>query len=293
MMSTTRNRFLVIYLFSLLGLMGAFSPAASARTVVFIHGLLENSMSWQQSGITAILRQSPHQWANGGHYFWTPYGIRQTLTTHTIPATVDAYYAVNLPSKSAIIRQSQVLDAYLRAIYTQRQQPVILVAHSAGGLVARYWLVANQYRRDALPVAGLMTIATPHLGTPLAKYARLGTFFLSPLTFMGIDRYRHISPILRDVRPEKDNPLLAWLNHQPHPQIAYAAIIRQNQLSAIQQSMGQTMDVLIPPYRQDMNHVYALRGRGQGQVVSLKRNREHGLTWADGWDILHWLRQFK
>ncbi|MGV6808781.1 MAG: lipase family alpha/beta hydrolase [bacterium] len=289
MINVKTRRYLVIYVFSLIGVIGLVSSPVSAKTVVFIHGLLSHSMSWQQSGITTVLQQAPHSWANGGHYIWTPYGIRQTPTTHTIPATVNAYYAVNLPDKSAIIRQSQVLEMYLRAIYAQRQQPLILVAHSAGGLVARYWLVSNQYRRNALPVAGLMTIATPHLGTPLAKYARLGNRLMSPMTPKIMKRYRYLSPILRDVRPEKNNPLLAWLNHQPHPNIAYAAIIRQNQLSAILQSMGQTMDKLIPPYRQDMNHVYALRG----QAVSLRRNRGHGLTKADGWDILHWLRQFK
>lgn len=279
---TTSRRF-AIYLLSLMGfLMSVLPNGASAKTVVFIHGLMEDSMSWQQSGVTRALHTKA--WVNGGHYFLTPNGV--TRPTHTIPTTVNAYYAVNLPDKSAIIRQSQVLDLYLNDIYTKRKQPLLLVAHSAGGLVARYWLVIQQYKSKPVPVAGLMTIATPHLGTPLAKYARLGSRF-TPDSFF--DRYSNLSPILRDLRPEKDNRLLAWLNHQPHPMIAYAAIIRRNKLSCLQKSMGRTMDMIVPPYRQDMNNVYALRGR----AMTLRRNRGHDLVWADGWDILNWLRQFK
>lgn len=279
----TASRRFAIYLLSLIGfLMSVLPNGASAKTVVFIHGLMGDSMSWQQSGVTRALHTKA--WVNGGHYFLTPNGV--TRTTHAIPTTVNAYYAVNLPDKSAIIRQSQVLDLYLHDIYTKRKQPLLLVAHSAGGLVARYWLVTQQYKVKPVPVAGLMTIATPHLGTPLAKYARLGSRFTPDLFF---DRYRNLSPILRDLRSEKDNKLLAWLNHQPHPMIAYAAIIRRNKLSYLQRSMGRTMDRLIPPYRQNMNNVYALRGR----AVTLRRNRGHGLTGADGWDILNWLRQFR
>jgi pimeloyl-ACP methyl ester carboxylesterase len=44
--------------------------------------------------------------------------------------------------------------------------PLLVVAHSLGGLVARRWL----QQRGATGVAGLLTVGTPHAGTRLARW---------------------------------------------------------------------------------------------------------------------------
>src|SRR5690606_27407062 len=54
---------------------------------------------------------------------------------------------------------------------------IIVIAHSMGGLVARYSLNYNQQFRSS--VGGLVTLATPHFGSPLADpswaYAELNS----------------------------------------------------------------------------------------------------------------------
>jgi triacylglycerol lipase len=52
------------------------------------------------------------------------------------------------------------------ATWCAGQGPLLLVAHSLGGLVARRWL----QQRGAAGVAGLLTVGTPHAGTRLARW---------------------------------------------------------------------------------------------------------------------------
>ena len=47
-----------------------------------------------------------------------------------------------------------------------------------------------------------------------------------------------------------------WLNHQPHPAIRYAAIVRSG-------DQAESMDFIVPEYSQDMNHVYAIKDRAE------------------------------
>ena len=65
--------------------------------------------------------------------------------------------------------------------------PVIIVAHSMGGLVARFMLECGKY--DVEPwfarIRQLVCIAVPHLGAPLALFRLLGQEGISGLLFPG------------------------------------------------------------------------------------------------------------
>ncbi len=75
------------------------------------------------------------------------------------------------PVFGAIDAMVPQLDAAVARIQRETGEPPLIVAHSMGGLVVRTWLRAH--RADAR-VSGVITIATPHHGTWLARLA-LGT----------------------------------------------------------------------------------------------------------------------
>lgn len=251
----------------------------SAKTLVFIHGFLGNADNWQESQVTLPLDYTA--WVNAGVYHYTPYGV--SMTNISPLSGRNVYYAVNLPSKAGIVEQGQWLNQQLSTIYATRQEPLILVGHSVGGLVARYWLVTQNH----VPIQALVTIATPHLGTPHADIAyRLSKPFASSVArFLPIDVPEQL---LRDIRPENQgqasNHFLFWLNRQKHPDIAYLSIIRRNNVNAFSNYTKRNFDLVVPPYSQNMNYVYALRGRSQ--VVL--QDQDHFLNPQDGL----WLAQF-
>ena len=76
--------------------------------------------------------------------------------------------------------------------------------------------------------------------------------------------------MLVDLLPAESGNLLAWMNMQPHPDIAYYSVIRQ-----LPNVAG---DSIVPAYSQDMNNVPALHGRSQTLLVPAG----HGLAPQDG-----------
>ncbi len=94
---------------------------------------------------------------------------------------------------------------------------VDLVGYSVGGLIARTYVVKMDRGRR---VKTLMTIATPHLGTPFANIYRYSRWF-KPLG------YDFNCPALREMSyPIDNNPFLTNLNRQNHsPKIGYISVI--------------------------------------------------------------------
>lgn len=96
--------------------------------------------------------------------FWNPWLKRLRGTGH-------AFAAVNLePVLGSIDHYSQIIDAAVRAVTHASGLPPLLVCHSMGGLAARAWL------RDfssSSRIHRVVTIATPHRGTWLARYSRI------------------------------------------------------------------------------------------------------------------------
>ena len=250
---------------------GLVSLPARADVIVLVHGYLGSARSWDDSGITTILQR--HDWQRAGVYAAGPAGVQ------LLPAPgMDAerkFYAVDLPSEAPVLVQVYQLHEILRAISkTHRNEPVVLVGHSAGGIVARTALV----RGDVGNIKALVTIASPHLGTDRAEQALDVTDIPFPLSlmtdFLGGDTYdtamRSRSLYVDLVRPQPGT-LLYWLNAQPHPDIQYFSIVR-----------GQTPagwgDAIVPAYSQDMNNVPALRGRSS--LITIPAH--HGLEPLDG-----------
>ena len=132
--------------------------------LVLVHGYLASPDSWEESGINAVL--DSQGWKRGGIFKYSPVGP-QLFEAESMDAK-NTVYVVDLPSEAPVIVQSDLLLGMLKTI-RQRQpdEPLIIVGHSAGGVVARMSLV----RAGAENVVALITIASPHVGTTRAEQA--------------------------------------------------------------------------------------------------------------------------
>ncbi len=248
---------------------------ARADVTVLIHGWAANADTWLHSGVLPVLES--HGWRQAGTVTATPNGISH----FPAPAQAggNAIYRVHLPAEAPLQIQAAHLYAELQYIRERHPvEPLSLVGHSAGGLVARLVVV----RPEAPRVDTLVTIATPNLGTDRAitglNVADSKPFFCPGpgIDFLknvfGGDKYRylkHSRGALVDMTPAAPGTLIGWLNQQPHPDITYHAIVRQ---------ITAYGDELVPAFSQDLNQVPPLRGRARVHVT----HAGHGLNPADG-----------
>jgi pimeloyl-ACP methyl ester carboxylesterase len=251
--------------------LGAFG-AAAADVLVLVHGYLGSAQSWAESGVLDRLQRRGYRPV--GIYGYGPQGVLYQALGE--PSADRPVYAVNLPSQAPVVVQADWLASYLRKIQQRHpDEPINLAAHSAGGVVARMTLV----RHGALDVAHLITIASPHLGTGRAVQALEATDDSGMFGFVkrwlvrqatGDALYgtlRFSRGLLLDLTPPVPGNMLFWLNGQPHPDIAYTAIMRVG-------TIYMPGDHVVPPVSQDLNRVPALAGRArtysmaQGHLLS-------------------------
>ncbi len=230
-----------------------------ADVLILVHGWRSNADSWVTSGVQAVLVENG--WQDAGMTVMHPDGVR-LLQQH--PSTErNKLYRVNLPAHLGLQAQAVYLRHqlnYLRQLH--RDERLIIAAHSAGGLVSRLVLTQqNTPRIDAL-----ITIASPHLGTPRAiegldtghskPFFCLGPGLEMFKNFVGGDDYRYLrdsDALLFDLLPARQGNIINWLNQQPHPNIFYHSIIKQLR--------GSDNDGMVPTFSQDMNNVLRLRGQ--------------------------------
>jgi len=224
---------------------------AKAETMVLIHGYFSDSIGWEESHVMQPLITD--NWRYGGNYRAYAQAVL-TPSTSGLRTQGKIFYTVDLPYDATIELQAMVLGTYLHHLYSQRKEPIILVGHSAGGVVARAYITMQ----NSKPVKALVTIATPHLGTPVAELSEVAS--KTPLNMMprmlGIKNFKHSLAVFSDLReeaPEAGN-YMYWLNHRAHPSIQYFSIVRNNKSL-------RKLDLIVPPFSQNMNNVSALRGR--------------------------------
>lgn len=252
--------------------------ALQAKTVVLIHGYLSNASIWNTSGFSQVLARNG--FLQGDTYNFNPWGM---MVPRPIARHVNAFYSVELPAQTNLQTQEGILLQYLQHLSAQRQEPLTLVGHSAGGLVARLFLLDP----NRTPVNGLITIATPHLGTPTADLAYLAGN--SPIGMMfsmaGEDTLHDSRGLLSDLKEEKQGSFLFWMNRQRHPNIHYASIVRKNEDIA----KPKQFDFIVPAASQDMNNIWSLRGRSGVAITT----NNHALSNKDGLVVLDILKQIK
>ncbi|MCB1754704.1 MAG: hypothetical protein KDJ38_04235 [Gammaproteobacteria bacterium] len=241
-------------------LLGVLAVVASvsvrADIILMVHGYQGNADDWRHSGIVARLGKAG--WQDGGVIF-------RAASSEVIFASepIEAgkiLFTAHLPSEYPLILQSQTLESYLQAIGERYpQEDIVLIGHSAGGVVARSALVRSSAR---LPVKQLITIASPHLGTQAAELGVLAAH--SPLSMiapmLGAGTLNRSGQLYKDLLPEKPGSLLFLLNRQQHPRIDYISLVRRK-------AYGLPGDLLVPEESQHLEYVYALRGLARSVVA--------------------------
>jgi hypothetical protein len=138
--------------------LAAAFPDATARPVVFVHGLCESDAAW---GIRAAER--------GGTY-----------ATRVLPAVGGTPVVLRYNTGLHVSENGERLAALLEALVAAWPVPIAaltLVGHSMGGLVIRSAGHAAGARGDRWPalVSATVSLGTPHLGAPLEQATHLAT----------------------------------------------------------------------------------------------------------------------
>jgi pimeloyl-ACP methyl ester carboxylesterase len=251
----------------------------AAEAMVLLQGYLGDGDAWRRSGVAAVLQEGG--WVDGGHLTNTPHGVRQRGWT-TLPGA-RRFYTVAIDSQAPLLLQARQLAPYLEEIRARHpNESLYLVGHSAGGVLARLYLVQH----PQLQVSALITIASPHLGTATAEAGLLAGQspfgWVAPL--FGAEGLNRSQGLYSDLAREQNGNLLYWLNRQPHPAIRYYSVVRS------ENGFFGVGDFVVPPWSQDMNNVVALRGRARTLTV----DGMHNLMPADGavlLDILRYLQR--
>ena len=224
----------------------ATTGLAAADTMVLVQGYLGSALSWRASGFAAVLDRNG--WRDSGHLSLTRAGA---IASGRSVKAGQRFFTIDLPTEAPLEMQAGMLShylAYVRARYPGEK--IVLVGHSAGGVVARLVMV----RQRARDIRALVTIASPHLGTGAAEtgldVANSPVGWIAPLFGGGtLNRSRGL---YHDLVVERPGSLLGWLNRQPHPDTRYIAIVRRNGGGSI-----------VPDWSQDLNNVAALRGKAK------------------------------
>lgn len=254
----------------------SFQTAAAA--MVLVQGYLSDGQAWRQSGVVSALLEAG--WVDGGHLVNGPQGIRRFGGSRTPAAR--RFYTVAFDSEAPLLVQERQFAPYINEIRSRHAgESLYLVGHSAGGVLARLYMVQHPEVR----ISALITFASPHLGTAsaeaglLAGQSLLG--WMAPL--FGAEDLNRSQGLYYDLAREQNGNLLYWLNRQPHPPARYFAVVRREGGFF---GMG---DLVVPPWSQDMNNVAALRGR----AVTLRVDGPHNLLPADGRLLLDILMQLQ
>ncbi|MCW2996178.1 MAG: hypothetical protein JWQ18_3673, partial [Conexibacter sp.] len=144
--------------------LAAAFPDATARPVVFVHGLMESDAAW---GIRAGER--------GGTY-----------ATRVLPEVGGTAVTIRYNSGLHVSENGRALAALLEALVDAWPVPIerlALVGHSMGGLIVRSAGHAAAAREDRWPslVDTTISLGTPHLGAPLEQAAHFATWALGTL----------------------------------------------------------------------------------------------------------------
>ncbi len=236
------------------------STCVYADVMLLVHGYLGNAASWEDSGVNSELHRKG--WVRAGMFKGSARGPQLFVTDYK--DAKNLVYVATLPSETPVMVQADVLKSMIDIIRQRHtNQKIILVGHSAGGVVARMALIRHRLQH----IKALITIASPHLGTARADQALGITTNHGPFnilkSFVGGSDYKaleHSRGLMIDLRQPQPGSLLFWLNRQPHPDIHYVSIIRSD-------NKGSVGDQYVPGPSQNMNNILALQGRSTTYIT--------------------------
>ena len=140
--------------------LGAAFPDATGHLVVLVHGLVETERCWRGS------EEGP--------------GLVEALEAHPLLTPVAIRYNSGLRVSDNGGRLADML-AEIRAAWPVPVESVSLVGHSMGGLVIRSacGIAEEAGQRWVCDVGDVVTLGTPHRGSPLEKAANVAAWALA------------------------------------------------------------------------------------------------------------------
>jgi pimeloyl-ACP methyl ester carboxylesterase len=237
-----------------------FPLSAMADILVLVHGYHSGAYAWEQSGVSSILENNG--WPRGGLYTTAGPGVSM-VPAAAVNASNKAF-TVDLPSEAPVNLQASLLAVVLADLRSRYPgEPMTLVGHSAGAIVARTVLVQG----GGGGVNRLVSIAAPNLGTERTVQALNAADVPWPFSYVadffageGYDTVRRSRHLLIDLLPATPGTFLGWLNQQPHPDIEYIAVVRGHNLR-------MSGDWMVPGMSQDLNNVHAIAGKARVMTV--------------------------
>lgn len=201
-------------------------------TVVHGYGGIEGALRRALGGDVRIDRGHPDRVDDEADVLLFPYDFRASM--EAAAAELDAQVARRL---------SHLSDA-------ERQGRVIVLAHSMGGLIARWWMGPMGRWRW---VRGLITLGTPHRGAPKALDWLVNGVRLGPKRFTGATDLIRSWPSVYELLPryqmvfDVDREVPCYPHDLPvdgFPQCAGAAFGRHRDIEAAwEDTVGRQVDV--------------------------------------------------
>ena len=131
---------------------------AAAEAMVLVQGYLGEDDPWRRSGVaTAIVRAG---WQDGGHLVDGPEGVRRNGPGNK---STKSFYTLALPTEAPLLVQARYLERYMAYVRVRHEgESLTLVGHSAGGVVARLYMVQHpKVRISALSLRHTLEPALP------------------------------------------------------------------------------------------------------------------------------------
>ena len=119
-------------------------------------------------------------------------GIDRAIAERGHPLIVTCVH----PTAGIVRRAIQLKETILRQLELMKRQKVLIIAHSMGGLDARYMITRLGMERH---VSALLTITTPHRGSPFADWClrnlgrRLGWLRIARMLGLDIDSMKDLT----------------------------------------------------------------------------------------------------
>ena len=200
--NTLTTRRVTLQVSSPSGITGNAGVTVARPPVVLVHGIWGSASSF--SNFTPLISDALFD-VNYATYDNAITGITSTTPTYSKTSSIEANslgFAYNAPS---VLAQINNFIANYRTSANVASVKADIVAHSMGGDVARTMVLLSNFLSNATfptfgagPINKLITIATPHLGTPVAAdllasnnacvrnvLAGYGDYALASITFSG------------------------------------------------------------------------------------------------------------
>ena len=116
--------------------------------VIFIHG-------WQPDQPNCDLYKETKPFENLRNFLLTKEDITENFS----------FYTFHYPTYRAPSYNAKLLDSKIKLLIPEEKDSLVLICHSMGGLIGRYWMEENE---GSSRVVRIITSGTPHRGSPLA-----------------------------------------------------------------------------------------------------------------------------